>query len=150
MAAGNADRFDFAMTRRRQGKPPGRILSCGRSARRSASRAAIPFAAPAAPAPAAPAAAALSVPRLRRPADAVPLCRPRRARRQSQLLLARENDVLPVQEGDTLEGGYRVESIGAEDITLLYLPLGVRQRLSASAGALGSRLAQVRWQGPSG
>jgi hypothetical protein len=67
---------------------------------------------------------------------------------KSQLLLARENDVLPVQEGDMLEGGYRVESIGAEDITLLYLPLGVRQRLSASAGALGFRLAQVRWQGP--
>ena len=66
----------------------------------------------------------------------------------SQLLLAKENDVLPVREGDTLEGGYRVESIGAEDITLLYVPLGVRQRLSASGGALGSRVAQLRWQGP--
>ena len=66
----------------------------------------------------------------------------------TQLLLAKENDVLPVREGDTLEGGYRVESIGAEEVTLLYLPLGVRQRLSASGGALGSRTAQVRWQGP--
>ena len=66
----------------------------------------------------------------------------------SQLLLAKENDVLPVQVGDTLEGGYRVESIGADDVTLLYLPLGVRQRLSASGGALGTRPAQLRWQGP--
>ncbi|HEX6156088.1 MAG TPA: hypothetical protein VFZ54_08700 [Burkholderiales bacterium] len=48
----------------------------------------------------------------------------------SQLLLAKGNDVLPVQEGDTLEGGYRVESIGAEDVTLLYLPLGVRQTIT--------------------
>jgi len=106
-----------------------------------------PFAVPAAPAAPAPAAAA---------APAAPTAPPMpyrfagRVVREgvSQLLLARENDVLPVQEGDTLEGGYRVESIGAEDITLLYLPLGVRQRLSASAGALGFRLAQVRWQGP--
>jgi len=108
-----------------------------------------PFAAPAAPAPAAPAAAALSVPAAPTPPP-MPYRFAGRVVREgkSQLLLARENDVLPVQEGDMLEGAYRVESIGAEDITLLYLPLGVRQRLSASAGALGSRLAQVRWQGP--
>jgi len=108
-----------------------------------------PFAAPAATAPAAPAAAALSVPAAPTPPP-MPYRFAGRVVREgkSQLLLARENDVLPVQEGDMLEGGYRVESIGAEDITLLYLPLGVRQRLSASAGALGFRLAQVRWQGP--
>jgi hypothetical protein len=66
----------------------------------------------------------------------------------SQLLLAKENDVLPVREGDTLEGGYRVESIDGEDVTLLYLPLGLRQRLSAPGGALRARPAQLRWQGP--
>jgi hypothetical protein len=47
----------------------------------------------------------------------------------SQLLLARDNTVFQVQEGDTLEGGYRVESIGVNEITLLYLPLGVREHL---------------------
>jgi hypothetical protein len=49
------------------------------------------------------------------------------------VLLAREEAVLPVEAGDTLEGGYRVESIDAVEITLRYLPLGSRQRLELSA-----------------
>jgi hypothetical protein len=108
-----------------------------------------PFAVPATPAPAKPAAAAPSAPDAPTPPP-MPYRFAGRVVRDgvSQLLLAKENDVLPVREGDTLEGGYRVESIGAEDITLLYVPLGVRQRLSASGGALGSRVAQLRWQGP--
>jgi len=49
------------------------------------------------------------------------------------VLLARGEAVLPVEAGDTLEDGYRVESIDAAGITLLYLPLGSRQRLELSA-----------------
>lgn len=49
------------------------------------------------------------------------------------ILLERGDSVLPVAAGDTLEGGYRVESIDADAITLLYLPLGTRQRLELSA-----------------
>jgi hypothetical protein len=49
------------------------------------------------------------------------------------ILLEKENVLLPVAAGDTLEGGYRVESIDAEAINLLYLPLGTRQRLPLSA-----------------
>lgn len=45
-------------------------------------------------------------------------------------LLAKGDVVLAVREGETLEGGYRVESISAEEITLLYLPLGTRQRIT--------------------
>jgi hypothetical protein len=49
------------------------------------------------------------------------------------ILLERENVLLPVAAGDTLEGGYRVESIDAGGINLLYLPLGTRQVLPLSA-----------------
>ena len=66
----------------------------------------------------------------------------------SKLLLARGDVVLEADEGDTLEGGYRVESIGAAEITLLYLPLGVRERLPVGAAAPGSRRAKLRWEGP--
>jgi hypothetical protein len=65
-----------------------------------------------------------------------------------KLLLAKGDAVLSVEEGDTLEGGYRVESIAAAEVTLLYLPLGVRQRLPLGGGAPGSRPAQLRWEGP--
>jgi hypothetical protein len=51
----------------------------------------------------------------------------------SELLLARGDTVLSVKEGDTLDGGYRVESIGPTEITLVYLPLGVRERLPLPA-----------------
>ncbi len=56
--------------------------------------------------------------------------------------------VLPVKEGETLDGAYRVEAIAADEITLLYVPLGILSRLSlasaldhgvqASAGAVNS------------
>ncbi|MGH8702810.1 MAG: cohesin domain-containing protein, partial [Burkholderiales bacterium] len=34
-----------------------------------------------------------------------------------------------VQQGETIEGGYRVESIGEEQITLTYLPLGKKETI---------------------
>jgi hypothetical protein len=66
----------------------------------------------------------------------------------SKLLLAKGDLVLEVDEGDTLEGGYRVESIGAAGITLVYVPLGVRERLPLSSASAAPRPAQVRWEGP--
>jgi hypothetical protein len=50
-----------------------------------------------------------------------------------QLFLSKGNVVLPVREGDTLDGAYRVESIDANRITLLYLPLGTRETISVSS-----------------
>jgi hypothetical protein len=78
----------------------------------------------------------------------------------SKVVLAKGDAVLPVEEGDTLEGGYRVEAIGADEITLVYTPLGISERLTlaaspdrqvpagTTAAAGGSRTAQVRWEGP--
>ena len=40
-----------------------------------------------------------------------------------QVLLATGNTVVPVREGETIEGGYRVDSITEDRITLTYLPL---------------------------
>jgi hypothetical protein len=79
----------------------------------------------------------------------------------TKVVLAKGDLVLPVEAGETLEGGYRVDAIGADEITLVYLPLGIRERLpvaatlggeapaSAPAAAGGSpRPAQLRWEGP--
>jgi len=44
-----------------------------------------------------------------------------------QIVLAKGDSIVTVREGDTLEDGYRVEAIHREHLTLLYLPLGVRQ-----------------------
>jgi hypothetical protein len=78
----------------------------------------------------------------------------------SKVVLAKGDAILPVEKGDTLEGGYRVEAIGADEITLVYTPLGVRERLTlaaspgrdipagTTAAAGGSRTAQLRWEGP--
>ena len=40
-----------------------------------------------------------------------------------QVLLAKGDAVIPVQEGETIDGEYRVDSIGEDQITLTYLPL---------------------------
>jgi hypothetical protein len=79
----------------------------------------------------------------------------------TKVVLAKGDLVLPVEQGETLEGGYRVDAIGADEITLVYLPLGIRERLPVAAsisgeapagtpaGAGGSpRPAQLRWEGP--
>ena len=46
-----------------------------------------------------------------------------------QIVLAKGDSIVTVREGDTLEDGYRVEAIHREHLTLLYLPLGVREEL---------------------
>jgi hypothetical protein len=80
---------------------------------------------------------------------------------RAQVVLARDDRVLTVREGDTLDGGYRVESIRADRVTLVYTPLGTEQHLSAALTpeppravaappqpAADSRPAQLRWEGP--
>jgi hypothetical protein len=46
-----------------------------------------------------------------------------------QLVLAKGDSIVTVREGDTLEDGYRVEAIHRDHVTLLYLPLRVREDL---------------------
>jgi hypothetical protein len=92
------------------------------------------------------------------------------------VFLAKGERILEVKAGDVLEGGYRVESIAAERIVLVYVPLGTKDELPASS-TLGidappaaprlagsapsgepasaavaeedpSKPAQLRWEGP--
>jgi hypothetical protein len=44
-------------------------------------------------------------------------------------VLAKGDSIVSVREGQTLDDGYRVEAIGRDEVTLLYLPLGVKQTL---------------------
>lgn len=79
----------------------------------------------------------------------------------ASVVLAKGDAVLTVRVGDTLDGGYRVEAIAADAVTLVYLPLGVRQSLAmtstlgpeaptppAQAAAAAGPSAQLRWEGP--
>jgi hypothetical protein len=82
---------------------------------------------------------------------------------EAHVVLARGESVLTVREGDVLDGGYRVESIAADRVTLRYTPLDLRHelaiaatlplaapaaQLAASPPAAASRPAQLRWEGP--
>lgn len=42
---------------------------------------------------------------------------------QTQIFLSKDDSIIAIREGDTLDGAYRVESIGEAQITLVYLPL---------------------------
>ena len=82
----------------------------------------------------------------------------------ARIVLARGDAVHIVQEGERLEGGYRVESIRSDRVTLIYEPLGTRNELpvlpidapkAAEApkaaqppARADSRPAQLRWEGP--
>lgn len=50
-----------------------------------------------------------------------------------QILLAKGDDVVAVRKGDTIDGAYRVESIGEAEITLLYLPLKHKETIPVSS-----------------
>jgi hypothetical protein len=88
---------------------------------------------------------------------------------EEEILVAKGDLVLPVKVGDTLDGMYRIESISAEGIELLYVPLGTRDRITvssaldaepapspvtaapappAASGATSAGPAQLRWDGP--
>jgi hypothetical protein len=45
------------------------------------------------------------------------------------LLLAKGDEVVPIREGETLDGVYKVDSITQTQITLIYLPLGQKQTI---------------------
>lgn len=77
----------------------------------------------------------------------------------NKVVVAKGERVFTVAEGDKLEGGYRVERVSADEITLVYEPLGMSERLAiaaapaaprtAPASAGGSvRAAQLHWDGP--
>lgn len=89
---------------------------------------------------------------------------------EEEVLVSKGELVFPVKVGDTLDGAYKVESISAERIELVYLPLGTADRIvvasaleagrapstlgavsapvAAPAPALDARPAQLRWEGP--
>ena len=50
-----------------------------------------------------------------------------------RVVLARDDRVFFVREGDTLDGGYRVESIKSDAVTLVYTPLDERQKLPVAS-----------------
>jgi hypothetical protein len=60
-----------------------------------------------------------------------------------RVVLAKADRVYEVREGDTLEDGYRVESIKPDAVTLLYLPLARREQLLVSGPALRVDAAQA-------
>jgi hypothetical protein len=45
------------------------------------------------------------------------------------VLLAKGDMVFPINEGETLDGAYRVESIGETQVTLTYLPLAREEHI---------------------
>ncbi len=82
-----------------------------------------------------------------------------------QVVLARDNRVIVVRVGEVLEGGYLVESVGPEGVTLVYTELGIRETLAfspvlpapralaAAPAAIEPRAApgqpaRLRWEGP--
>ena len=76
----------------------------------------------------------------------------------AHVVLAKGDRVLTVRQGDTLDDGYRVDSIGSQGVTLVYVPLGVPQLLPVAAAledaapplaaAADSRPARLRLEGP--
>ena len=82
-----------------------------------------------------------------------------------EVLVSKGEFVFPVKVGDTLDGVYKVESIGNDGIEVVYLPLGSKDRITVSsaldatparvasapataAPAINGRPAQLRWEGP--
>lgn len=53
-----------------------------------------------------------------------------------RVVLAKADRIYEVREGDTLEDGYRIESIRPDAVTLVYLPLARRERLQVSGAPL--------------
>lgn len=50
-----------------------------------------------------------------------------------QVFLAKGDEVVSVREGDTLDGTYRVQAIDETQITLVYLPLGLKETIPVSS-----------------
>ena len=84
---------------------------------------------------------------------------------EEEVLITKGDIVFAIKVGDTLDGMYRVESIGADRIELIYLPLGTKERITVSSSLDAERPslaaspavsttisdakpAQLRWEGP--
>lgn len=81
---------------------------------------------------------------------------------EEQVLLSKGDLVFSVKAGDTVDGTYKVESVGSEAIEFTYLPLGTRDRVAvasvldvapaaaapAADHAVAHGPAQLRWDGP--
>jgi cohesin domain-containing protein len=81
------------------------------------------------------------------------------------VLVSKGELVFPVKAGDTVDGTYKVESVGSDAIEFTYLPLGTRDRIAVAsvldvapappaaaapaANAVAHGPAQLRWEGPS-
>ena len=52
---------------------------------------------------------------------------------QLQVFLSKGDTPIPIKQGEVLDGTYRVESIGEDRITLVYLPLGHKEIIPVSA-----------------
>jgi Cohesin domain len=87
---------------------------------------------------------------------------------QEEVLVSKGEHVFPVKVGDTLDGMYKVESIGTNRIEVVYLPLGSKDTILVSSALeatppsvaaapaaapaapamADARPAQLRWEGP--
>ena len=83
---------------------------------------------------------------------------------QEEVLVSKGDLVFAVKAGDTVDGAYKVESVGSEAIEFTYLPLGTRDRVAvasvldvapapaaaapAPSDAVAHGPAQLRWEGP--
>jgi hypothetical protein len=64
----------------------------------------------------------------------------------AHVVLAKGDRVLTVREGDTLDDGYRVDAIGPQGVTLVYLPLNTPQLLAGSVAFDAARAPAARPQ----
>jgi len=67
----------------------------------------------------------------------------------NQVVLARDDRVFTVLEGDTVDNVYRVESIRPDAVTLIYLPLNERQQIAVNGLRLESLTTNVALAGAS-
>jgi Cohesin domain len=67
----------------------------------------------------------------------------------NQVVLARDDRVFTVREGDLLDNIYRVQSIKPDAVTLVYLPLNERQQLAVNGLLLDSPSENVALAGAS-
>lgn len=51
----------------------------------------------------------------------------------TEVYLARGDEIIPVKQGDTVDGQYRVESVGPTSVTLLHIPSDTRQTMEFDA-----------------
>ncbi len=63
-----------------------------------------------------------------------------------QIFLSKQDLIIPISEGQTIDGTYRVESITPERVTLIYLPLAHKERIPVQGSPTAA--AQAQTSGP--